>query len=183
MSTERPAEPPPAARPDMARLVADHADELYRYAYRLAGQSADAEDLTQQTFLVAQTKLDQLRSPDACRSWLFAILRNCFLKSARGANTIALAGDLPLESVAAAEAPDDWDDDRELLQQALNELPAEFRLVLAMFYFEECSYREIAERLELPIGTVMSRLSRAKNHLRSRLGRPTLATAGRGGRT
>ncbi len=55
------------------------------------------------------------------------------------------------------------------LQAAIDELPAEFRVVVAMFYFEECSYREIAEKLDLPIGTVMSRLARAKGHLRSKL--------------
>ena len=57
--------------------------------------------------------------------------------------------------------------DRERLQEALNRLPEAFRLVVVMFYFEECSYREIAERLEMPIGTVMSRLARAKGYLRS----------------
>jgi RNA polymerase sigma-70 factor (ECF subfamily) len=59
--------------------------------------------------------------------------------------------------------------DEEKLQQALIELPDEYRIVLVMFYFEGCSYREIAEQLELPPGTVMSRLARAKAHLRKRL--------------
>jgi RNA polymerase sigma-70 factor (ECF subfamily) len=57
--------------------------------------------------------------------------------------------------------------DGDRLQQALNQLPEVFRLMVVMFYFEECSYREIAERLEVPIGTVMSRLARAKGYLRS----------------
>ena len=60
----------------------------------------------------------------------------------------------------------------------MNELPAEFRLVLAMFYYEECSYREIAEKLDLPIGTVMSRLARAKGHLRAKLWEADAAPAG-----
>ena len=55
------------------------------------------------------------------------------------------------------------------LQAAIDELPAEFRLVVAMFYFEDCSYRDIAEKLDVPIGTVMSRLARAKGHLREKL--------------
>jgi RNA polymerase sigma-70 factor, ECF subfamily len=63
--------------------------------------------------------------------------------------------------------------DSERIQQAIGELPAEFRLVLVMFYFEDCSYREIAAELEVPIGTVMSRLARAKQHLRTRLFEPT----------
>ena len=73
----------------------------------------------------------------------------------------------------------DWPDtsplDQERLQLALDELPDMFRLVLLMFYFEGHSYQEIAQQLELPLGTVMSRLSRAKAHLRKRLG-PIQAT-------
>lgn len=158
----------PAARAAIARLVADHHAELYRYAYRLAGQTADAEDLTQQTFLIAQAKFDQLRSADSCRSWLFSILRSCFLKSLRTAIPApATAIDLPLETIAAPAG--DLTIDRERLHAALRELPAEFRLVLSMFYFEGCSYREIAEQLGLPQGTVMSRLSRGKSQLRSAL--------------
>ena len=57
--------------------------------------------------------------------------------------------------------------DADRLQQALNRLPEVFRLVVVMFYFEECSYREIADQLQMPIGTVMSRLARAKGQLRS----------------
>ena len=68
----------------IARLVVDHHADVYRYAYRLAGSSVDAEDLTQQTFLAAQLKLAQLRSSDTARAWLFTILRNCYLKSRRG---------------------------------------------------------------------------------------------------
>ena len=71
--------------------------------------------------------------------------------------------------------------DREELAAALDELPDEFRLVLLMFYFEDLSYQKIAEQLDIPIGTVMSRLSRAKEHLRRRLtpedaGKPTVSS-------
>jgi RNA polymerase sigma-70 factor (ECF subfamily) len=62
--------------------------------------------------------------------------------------------------------------DREALETAFKELPEDFRLVLLMFYFEELSYQEIAAQLELPLGTVMSRLSRAKGHLRTKLAPP-----------
>lgn len=159
----------PADRPDIARLVADHHAELYRYALRLTGQTADAEDLTQQTFLIAHAKLDQVRSAESCRGWLFAILRSCFLKSVRSAiPTPATRLDLQLEALPD-DVPEELLIDPERLQTALEELAPEFRLVVAMFYFEECSYREIAAQLELPIGTVMSRLSRAKSHLRARL--------------
>jgi RNA polymerase sigma-70 factor, ECF subfamily len=156
------------ARPslDIERLVADHHQAVYQYAYRLTGSVQDAEDLAQQVFLIAQRKIDQLRNADAAGSWLFAILRNCFLKD-RQRRRPALAGDLELDVdlVPQAAAADEPDGDE--LQNALNRLPDAFRLVVAMFYFEECSYREIADQLEMPIGTVMSRLARAKGHLRS----------------
>ena len=64
---------------------------------------------------------------------------------------------------------DEQDIDREQLQAAISELPDEFKLVVLLFYFEEFSYRQIAQELDVPIGTVMSRLSRAKSHLRKRL--------------
>jgi RNA polymerase sigma-70 factor, ECF subfamily len=151
---------------DVAQLVADHHKAVYRYAYRLTGSVQDAEDLTQQVFLIAQRKIGQLRNMDAAGSWLFAILRNCFLKD-RQRRRPALAGDLDLDVDLIPEEglADEGDGDR--LQQALNRLPEVFRLVVVMFYFEECSYREIAEQLEMPIGTVMSRLARAKVQLRS----------------
>ncbi len=68
---------------DVAQLVADHHEVLFRYAYRLTGSIPDAEDLTQQVFLVAQQKSDQVRNLDCVRSWLFTVLRNCYLKSHR----------------------------------------------------------------------------------------------------
>ena len=64
---------------DIAQLVAEHHQAVYAYAFRLSGSVPDAEDLTQQVFLAAQRKLGQLRNLESVRSWLFAILRNCFL--------------------------------------------------------------------------------------------------------
>jgi RNA polymerase sigma-70 factor, ECF subfamily len=151
--------------PDVAQLVADHHRAVYQYAYRLTGSVQDAEDLAQQVFLIAQRKIGQLRNMDAAGSWLFAILRNCFLRGKQRRRP-ALAGDLDLDVdlIPAEGLPEGGDSGR--LQEALNRLPELFRLVVVMFYFEECSYREIADELELPIGTVMSRLARAKDQLR-----------------
>ncbi|MBN2021892.1 MAG: sigma-70 family RNA polymerase sigma factor [Pirellulales bacterium] len=154
---------------DIAELVALYHEAVYRYAYRLCGGPHDAEDLTQQVFLIAQQKLAQLREPDAARSWLFTILKHGFLKSLRRERP-ALMGSLELsvENIPA-NVPEADQIDRERLRQALGELPPKHRLMLVMFYYEDCSYRDIAERLELPIGTVMSRLARAKQRLRARL--------------
>jgi RNA polymerase sigma-70 factor (ECF subfamily) len=154
---------------DVAQLVAEHHQAVYRYAYRLTGSVPDAEDLSQQVFLVAQEKLAQLRKAANARSWLFAILRNCFLKGRQRRRPVAIANLQLNVDLMPAEVPKDEDIDRERLQEALNELSDGFRVVLVMFYFEDCSYREIAEELDLPIGTVMSRLARAKGYLRSRL--------------
>jgi RNA polymerase sigma-70 factor (ECF subfamily) len=72
-----------AAPLDVDQLVVDHHQALYRYAFRLTGSVADAEDLTQQVFLVAQQKLEQVRDAQCVRGWLFAILRNAYLKTRR----------------------------------------------------------------------------------------------------
>jgi RNA polymerase sigma-70 factor (ECF subfamily) len=160
---------------DLPRLVADHAAVLYRYAYRLTGSVADAEDLTQQTFLIAHQKLSQLREPAGARGWLFAVLRRAYLKSQRMTRRLPLAGSaFEIESVPD-EIVDELIVDRELLRAAIDELPDPYKLVLMSFYFEDLSYREIAEQFELPVGTVMSRLSRAKSHLRFRLLEPECA--------
>jgi RNA polymerase sigma-70 factor, ECF subfamily len=155
----------------MAQLVAEHHQAVYRYAYRLAGTVQDAEDLTQQVFLAAQRKIGQLRKMDSARSWLFAILRNCFLRE-RQRRWPSLAADLSMNMDSVPEAARSEDVDHDQLQTALNQLSDAARLVVVMFYLEECSYREIADRLEVPIGTVMSRLARARGHLRALLFEP-----------
>lgn len=161
------AEPMPRA--ELAQLVADHHAVLYRYAYRLSGSTEDAEDLVQQTYLIAHRKLDQVQAANAVRSWLFAVLRNAFWKSCRKRGLV-YAGDLDLSlDNLPEEIPDPPRVDSRELQAALDELPADFRVVVLMFYFEHRSYKDIALELDLPIGTVMSRLSRAKSHLRMRL--------------
>lgn len=154
--------------PDLTDLVEQHHALLYRYAYRLTGSAADAEDLTQQTFLTAHEKLDQLRDPGLAKSWLCAILRNAFLKSLRGKPNGAV---LSMDQVAEPgdDAQIDSLPDEEELQTVINEMAEEFRTPLILFYFGEFSYKEIAQQMDSPIGTVMSRLARAKEYLRRRL--------------
>jgi len=154
----------------ITQLVADHLDDLYRYAYRLTGSSPDAEDLVQQTYLAAQANLDQLRDARQARGWLCTILRHAFLKNRQKRTPIPASNlDLQLDGLPADAIEDDVPVGQEELQRALGELSDEFRVIVLMFYLEECSYREIAARLSLPIGTVMSRLSRAKSQLRRHL--------------
>jgi RNA polymerase sigma-70 factor (ECF subfamily) len=153
---------------ELGELVRQHYALLYRYAYRLTGSAADAEDLTQQTFLTAQRKLDQLREPKSAKNWLFAILRNVYLKDVRDRRRESFVS---MECIAELGTGSDIEflPDQEELQSALDALPEEYRTPLILFYLEEFSYREIAEQMGTPIGTVMSRLSRGKTYLRRRL--------------
>jgi RNA polymerase sigma-70 factor (ECF subfamily) len=157
------------SRRGIASLVDEHYQSLYRYAYRLSGASADAEDLTQEAFYKAQAQLGSLRDPERAKPWLFSILRNAYLHRARSDRShkqvsLDAVGDLPDDP-----PPDVPEVGPEELQHALNELPEGFRTPVILFYFEDMSYRDIAEQMDLPIGTVMSRLARAKGHLRDRL--------------
>jgi RNA polymerase sigma-70 factor (ECF subfamily) len=154
---------------DLTTLVKEHHAAVYRYACRLCGCRAEAEDLTQQTFLIAHQKLRQLRDTACAAAWLLAIARRAFLKSVRRPRPMPTPDVELLTSETVDVAANSGAIDQEQLTATLSELPDEFRLVLLMFYFEDLSYQEIAEQLEIPIGTVMSRLSRAKRHLRARL--------------
>lgn len=157
---------------DIGKLVAEHHRAVYRYAYRLCGSVEEAEDLTQQVFLIAQQKLGQLRDPASALAWLFAILRRAFQDGRSRRRPMPLGDhELDVESIPA-EPVTAADIDREQLQRALDALPEHHRLVLAMFYYEDLSYRQIGEKLAIPLGTVMSRLARAKAQLRRALFSP-----------
>ena len=159
------------AKPAMSiqTLIDAHYESLYRYAYRLSGRASDADDLTQDTFSKAMTQLSQLRDPERVKSWLFSILRNAYLHRVRDEKRHRYHS---LESIGDLAGPDQelpTDVDPQLLQTALNELDEVFRTPLILFYFDDFSYKDIAEQMDLPIGTVMSRLARAKAYLRTRL--------------
>lgn len=150
-------------------LVEAYYATLYRYAFRLSGSGSEAEDLTQEAFFQAQTKLSHLRDWDRARNWLFTILRNLYLHRLRAGKkekTVSLEGLAELPERLAEPLPEI---NPQRLQETLSELPETFRTPIILYYFEDFSYRDIAEQMELPIGTVMSRLARAKSFLRARL--------------
>jgi len=153
---------------EIAKMVIDHHEAVYRYAYRLTGSVHDAEDLTQEVFLIAQRKMGQLRKADGAKSWLFAVARNSFLRE-RQRQRPASAADFDLDVNVLPDATPDDSVDGDRLQAVLNRLPEVFRVAVVMYYFEERSYKEIADELHVPIGTVMSRLARAREHLRAML--------------
>src|SRR5262245_10118877 len=159
----------PGSQRRVQELVESHYVPLYRYAYRLSGSTADAEDLTQEAFCKAQMQLRQLRDPGKAKAWLFSILRNAYLHRRRADRQHACVSLNGVADQAGPNVEPAAELDPELLQNALNDLPETFRTPVILFYFEDFSYRDIAEQMDVPIGTVMSRLARAKAHLRARL--------------
>jgi RNA polymerase sigma-70 factor (ECF subfamily) len=152
-------------------LVDRYYASLYRFALSLARNSADACDLTQQTFYVWAAKGHTLRDAAKAKTWLFTTLYREFLRGRRRDVRVTSIEDLPPgESDIADEEIDRVRrlDGAQILQ-ALGEIPEAFRAPLTLFYLEDLSYSEIAETLGVPVGTVMSRLSRGKDQLRSAL--------------
>jgi RNA polymerase sigma-70 factor (ECF subfamily) len=166
MKVERPGPRPGSA---VEELVPLYYTALYRYAYRLTGNSNDAEDLTQETFCSAQAKFSQLREPERVKSWLFSILHNAFLVRQRKLRQATFATwEEWIHDIETKEEPTALVESAQL-QAALQEVPDDYRAVLILYYFEEFSYRDMAEQLKVPIGTVMSRLARAKQFLKAKL--------------
>lgn len=152
--------------PTTSELIQQHSTLLFRYAYRLTGDANDAEDLVQQAFLLAHQRGHQLREAAAARGWLVSIVRNVFLKSLRHRHRGRSLDEIEEPACdGLLEGPIQV----EQLQQALLELAEEFRSPLVLYYFEDFSYQEIADQMGVPIGTVMSRLSRGKAYLKKRL--------------
>jgi RNA polymerase sigma factor (sigma-70 family) len=154
---------------DFQQLVDQQYAPLYRFALTLTKSEADAADLTQQTFFLWASKGHQLRDRLKAKAWLFTTLFREFLNRRRH--------DVRFPKAALDEAPEDEMSispnanafDGATLLQALHEVEEPFRAPLTLFYLEQFSYREIADVLEVPIGTIMSRLSRGKALLRKRL--------------
>jgi RNA polymerase sigma factor (sigma-70 family) len=150
--------------------VMPHLDAAFNYARWLTRSDADAEDLVQEACVRAMRFLSSLRDGNA-RPWLFAIVRNTwYSRRSRRGSTLEVAA----MSASGDERPDDaLDPEQQLVQQdtvtrvrrALEGLPAEFREVLVLRDIEGLSYKEIAETLRVPMGTVMSRISRGRDRL------------------
>jgi RNA polymerase sigma-70 factor (ECF subfamily) len=148
-------------------VVNAHYEPLYRFALSLSRSEADACDLVQQTFYRWATKGGQLRDKSKAKSWLFTTLYREFLGRRRHEDRFPK---VEISSVDDSEfaAPSFLESkmDGANVLSALQQLDETYRAPLALFYLEEHSYRDIAEILEIPIGTVMSRISRGKDLLR-----------------
>ena len=145
--------------------VREHQRLLFRIAFWWTSSRSDAEDLVQETFLEAYRGRSGLRDRELVRAWLIGILRNRYRKLQRQPRTETLTTVLEEELIA----PHTLSEDYLALHQALRELDDRHRLPVVLFYFEELSYKEIGIALGIPLGTVMSRLSRARRHLLDKL--------------
>lgn len=153
---------------DFDKVVEDHYQNLYRFGYSLAKSEADATDLTQQTFYRFATKGHQLRDKSKVKTWLFTTLYREFLGTVRKKKKFqhvemeSAGKDMPQVDARAVENADG-----SLCMEALQNLEDKYREPLSLFYLQDQSYKEIAGILDMPIGTVMSRLSRGKEQLRA----------------
>lgn len=159
-----------------------HLDALFRSALRLTQNRAEAEDVVQDTWLRAFRSFHRFDPGTNCRAWLFAILRNVFLTGRRRASYEVVDGSITSDErsqgVTDTDALIRHPEDALLrsvvhgdVDRALRELPLAHREVVILADLEGLTYKEIAQVVECPIGTVMSRLSRGRAQLRQRLGR------------
>src|SRR5512143_63354 len=146
-------------------------DSLYNFARWLASDRDEAEDLVQETYVKALRGFASFEQGTNFRAWMFRILRNTFLTSRTGLKaTVPLDDDESPVTPASLDTPESillGSLDQKVLQEGIAELPVAHREVLLLCDVEEMSYREIAEALTIPIGTVMSRISRARAALRA----------------
>lgn len=161
--------------PDEAfvQLVDAHYAALFRFAVSLTRSDADASDLTQQTFYIWATKGHTIREIAKAKTWLFTTLYREFIRGRRRGQRITSIADLP----PSDQDPPDLESDQiarldhGVVMEALQDVDPVFRAALTLCYIKDLTYQEIAEILEVPIGTVMSRLNRGKAHLRTALAR------------
>lgn len=156
----------------------EYLDDLYSYGFVLSRNQAEAEDLVQETCLRALRAKERLRPDSNVKSWLFTILRNIWLNQLRQRKTAPGMVELDAEEHVANRTMDSSRDphaayvsdlEGEEVRRAIELLPLEFREIILLREYEELSYEEIATMLQCPVGTVMSRLARARSKLRDLL--------------
>ncbi len=156
---------------EFADLVDAHYQALFRFGMSLTRDVNHASDLVQETFCIWAAKGDQLRDRSKAKTWLFTTLHREFLNQRRRASKFS---DQPIDEATAAAVADPHENaerqmDGQRALELLGSLEENFRTPLALFYLQQHSYKEIAEILDIPIGTVMSRISRGKEMLRKKM--------------
>jgi RNA polymerase sigma-70 factor, ECF subfamily len=161
------------------QTVLPHLDAAYNLARWLTRSEPEAEDMVQEAMLRALRSFDTFDTGRDARAWLLAIVRNCcrsWLRRKRSNDALLQADDTQPEAAGTwldPEAAAIGTANSVLVRKALDELPFEYREVLVLRELEELSYKEISEIIHAPLGTVMSRLSRARRELYSRIGAET----------
>jgi RNA polymerase sigma-70 factor, ECF subfamily len=155
-----------AVDPEFERLVNLYYRDLYRFGFSLTRSEADASDLTQQTFYIWANKGHQLKDLASVKAWLFTTLHREFLQTCRRRERFS---DEPISDVAE-NLPHVSADivtrmDAQTMLEALGQIDEGYRAPLVLYYMEDLSYKEIADVLEIPLGTVQSRIARGKMHL------------------
>jgi RNA polymerase sigma-70 factor (ECF subfamily) len=147
------------------RIAVPYFNIIYNSAYRMTGNRNDAEDLVQDVFLSAYRSFHQFIEGTNCKAWLFKILKNTFINRIRKANREKVIN----FDFQTPQIQDIDDGLAKIVQKALNKLPEEFRMAVILCDIEGFSYQEIAEVLECPVGTVRSRINRARRFLSEEL--------------
>lgn len=165
---------------DFEHVVKAHYTDVYRFALSMVRNESEACDLTQETFHLWATRGHQLRDPKRLRSWLFTTVYRQFLQQKRHARkfphfeVVSVEHELPQ---LTPNAVDQMDGDAVL--RVLMQLEETYRAPLMFFYFDDLSYKEIADVLGVPTGTVMSRIARGKQQMRRLLAEPAAKPAPR----
>src|SRR6267142_5182092 len=157
---------------EFGELVAQHYAPLYKFAYSLTRAEADASDLTQQTFYLWATKGHQLRERSKAKVWLFTTLYRNYLEARKRQSRFPHRGldEVAPEDLPASSPPSDDHLDSAQVLGALAQVDEVYHGAVALFYLEDCSYREIAEILEVAEGTVKSRIAGGITQLRHLMG-------------
>jgi RNA polymerase sigma-70 factor, ECF subfamily len=150
---------------DLERLTDEHYAALYRFALSLCAQESDACDLVQETFYLLATKGHQLENPAKVKSWLFTTLYRLFLGRRRRLVRFPHHELAEVEEDLLEAPPEPTQMDWPVISECLARLDEIFRGPVALFYLEEYSYDEIAKILEVPLGTVKSRIARGLRQL------------------
>jgi RNA polymerase sigma-70 factor (ECF subfamily) len=159
-----------AKKIDLQGIVSEHYAALYRFGLALAKNESEAADLTQQTFLILAKRQEQIREPERIKCWLFTTLRREFLRKVPIHTAHPEVEFQPEEHEVQAIAPSALRSvDARSALAALQLVEESYRSTLELFYLGDLSYKEISAALGVPIGTVMSRLSRGKEQLRRAL--------------
>jgi len=160
--------PPPEL--DFATLAKLYYQPLFRFALSLARNESDASDLVQQTFLIWARKGHSLREASKVKSWLFTTLYREYLRVRRRISPFVYQEPEVLEAALPSVQPEVFTAlDANQAVDALQTVDEIYRAPLTLYYLEHMSYKEVAESLSIPIGTVMSRLSRGKTQLKNTL--------------